>query len=497
MDKKVFNKGAFHGGYFILNKKIQTMEFLGGENFVVTHDNKREILDTILEILSSAKQYVKICSFIIDNKDVVDLLKKQMKDRGLSVFILTAVNEEKIKVDILDDDESNDFTKSRHFEFIDELAKAGAHIRASSNAHAKFIVEDGEKALIMSANLTDPSLRNNDKGKNPNDESGIVISEIHEVDKVERIFDSIFLYGTEFKKFISISERTQLISKQEIDICKDDFPSNHTNIIWSYDKIHHLIYENINLAIESANESINLSTYSIIELGNLAEFVSALSNFIQNKKGTVKIFCRAMNHRNDHLESCCLLAEMGVELYGDIFNHSKGISIDNDNGIIFTANIDGRHGLKSGFEIGYKIQNDNKVFVSFNSFLRHQIQTAPFIFSLSPLKEDVFEFYRFLYKEKGKSIFEGLPEILNVGFKKNTSFSNEFKNDISNYPIFYSLNKSQAKTEILFEINERVYLLEMLNDNSLELKERLFKRNISGEKYLFFYKELNLWSYES
>ena len=73
---------------------------------------------------------------------------------------------------------------------------------------------------------------------------------------------------------------------------------------------------------------------------------------IKERNGSVNIFCRGMNYRSDHLVACNELVKMGCVIYGDVFNHSKGI-ISKDNGMIFTANIDGQHGLTNGFEVGY------------------------------------------------------------------------------------------------------------------------------------------------
>ena len=45
------------------------------------------------------------------------------------------------------------------------------------------------------------------------------------------------------------------------------------------------------------------------------------------------------------------LEKMGCKSYGDDNNHSKCVLSEKE-GIIFTANIDGNSGLKSGFEVG-------------------------------------------------------------------------------------------------------------------------------------------------
>lgn len=497
MNSVISNTGKFAGGYFVLNKMSTESSFAPSDGFVVTCKQDKGLLNFILRLIDEANDYIKICSFIIDNKQIVESLKKRLKEGKISIFILTAVDDRSIKSDLLDEDETAELSKSRHFEFIDELVRVGAHVRASSSAHAKFVVKDGNEALLMSANLTEPSLNNNERGKHPNDESGVVIEVAVEIKTLERIFDSIFLYGTEFRKFLNIDDKTQLIAKNENEIRIDDFPTLDSNVIWSYESFHHLIYEKVNAAIMSGKNTIRLSTYSIVELNNLPELLESLKIFINIKKGSVKIFCRAMNHRPDHLQSCKILRDLGAEIYGDMFNHSKGISVDTDQGIIFTANIDGKHGLKSGFEVGYLMDNSNRSLGSFNSFLNYQIQSAPFVFVTSPEKNQVFEFYKLWYKEKEIKASKSLPESFEIKFRSSAMYAKEFEDAIINYPIFYTVLNRPEKKEIQFEINGKGYLLETLNETTFVVNKQLQQRDVvKGEKYILFYNKINLTMYE-
>ena len=498
MSEMITNDGKFNCGCFVLNEHVARFSFTEGEGFVVTSKESKGLLNSILTMVSEANNYIKICSFIIDNKEVVEALKKYLKEGKISVFILTAVDDKKIKSDMLDEEESAELSKSRHFEFIDELVKAGAHVRASVNAHAKFVVKDGNEALLMSANLTEPSLNNNEKGKYPNDESGIILRELEEIKSLERIFDSIFLYGTEFRKFINLNDKTQLISKNENEIRKSDFPGTDSNLLWSYEHHYHLIYENLISIIESAKESVKLSTYSIVELSNLPELIGSIKSFITDKKGRIQIFCRAMNHRPDHLAACKYLKELGVEIFGDMYNHSKGVSVDDKDGLIFTANIDGKHGLKSGFEVGYRITSSNNAYSNFNSFLDYQIKTAPYVFSVDPNKDEVFSFYYNWYKEKEIQVKDSVPDSFEIKVRSNASYSKEFELGIKNHPIFYTVLKKADTRELQFEINGKTYLIEMLNDNTFALKQQLQHKDIvNAEKYILFYKEIKLTTYES
>lgn len=494
MTKTVLNKGNFNGGYFVINKGSKSTLFADGNGFVVTCKNERGLLEVLTTLISKANKYVKICSFIIDNRQIFELIKKQLTERHLAVFILTAVDERNIKSDILSEDESAEFSSVRHFEFIGELVKVGAHIRASASAHAKFVIMDGDEALLMSANLTEPSLVNNLKNKEPNDESGILIKNRNEVKTLERLFDSIFQYGTQFKKFVNFSKEIQLIDIKDIDIDKMDFPSSETSILWSYEDFQHLIYDKLVDLISQATKEIMISTYSIVGLRNLAELTMQFQLFLQNKKGSVRVFCRAMNHRSDHIAACTELSKIGVEIFGDMFNHSKGISVDDNEGIIFTANIDGFHGLKNGFEVGYFFDRSHRSFSKFNSFLSYQLEAAPFIFKRSAEKQEVFDFYKFWYSEKEIKP-PPFPGSFEIKYFESRRFATEFVNAISEYPVFYSITKNGEFKEYQFEINDKVYLLQEINSTTFEVKNEIQRQDVfKGEKYMLFYNTINLTS---
>jgi|GEM_PF-647211 len=498
MSKVITNTGNFHGGFFVLNKKAENNFYEPGNGFIVTCKHLKGLVEEICRLILSADNYIKLCSFIVDNYQVVNCLRERLKKDKLPVFILTAVDERGIKSNLLDEEELTDLSKSRHFEFIDELVKLGAHVRASSSAHAKFVVCDGKEGLIMSSNLTEPSLNNNERGLPPNDESGILINEVNEVAVLERLFDSIFGYGTEFRRFINIDDKTQLISKREIEIRNNDFPEVNTNVIWTYESFHNTIYNELCSLIKSAKRTIELSTYSIVELTALPELIDSIKYFQQKNKGKIKVFCRAMNHRGDQLESCKVLAELGVEVYGDMFNHSKGITIDETHGVIFTANIDGRHGLKNGFEVGYKLNSSHKAFTSFSAFNKYQISSAPYIFTLSPSKIDLFEFYHSWYQTKGTKITSLLPDSFQLRIRANSDYTRYFLNDISDSPIFYTPLHKTGTNEFQFEVKDQAYLVEALNENTLAVKRQL-KRNelLRADRYILIYKQININTYES
>src|SRR5690606_29418829 len=185
--------------------------------------------------------------------------------------------------------------------------------------------------------------------------------------------------------------------------------------------------------INQANEYLYLSTYSIVGLNSIEELFQSIKRAIE-KGVSVSIFCRGMNYRNDHLEGVSKLSEIGCAIYADVFNHSKGV-INEKTGMIFTANIDGNHGLNNGFEVG-SILNElqRKEFLDFHKKL---IETSFYVFKSNPTRNDLFITYIAYEQQKGLNA-PLLPQYLMITYKSNLNVNlNDFKSSI----IFYGKAK--------------------------------------------------------
>ena len=88
-----------------------------------------------------------------------------------------------------------------------------------------------------------------------------------------------------------------------------------------------------------------------MNLQRLPDFCIAVKNA---RKRHVRLiaYCRNKDGNQANQRQLGLLNKLGCsQQYGDADNHSKCIITDKT-GIIFTANIDGDHGMLTGFEVG-------------------------------------------------------------------------------------------------------------------------------------------------
>ena len=158
----------FEQGHFILNNNRQDIKYDFTEDIYVTLDNNYALKNKLIEIFKTAEKYIKVCSFILSDKEIVGVLEDVLKKKTVPVFILTSIIEYKFTTDILSDEENDDFGE-KHFKCIEKLSKLGAHIRAHEGAHAKFAITESH-AFLMTANVTENSF-------NQNPESAIIIDD--------------------------------------------------------------------------------------------------------------------------------------------------------------------------------------------------------------------------------------------------------------------------------------------------------------------------------
>ena len=472
--EKINNKGHFEGGYFILNPNNQNTNWEGKDDLFVTLPYETSIKGHILKLIRNAKSSIKICSFILTDEEIFDELQNVLSKSIVSVFIITQLDNSKFSTSLLSEEEMTNNYYQNHLDIIKKLYSQGAHVRASQTAHAKFIVFDRKQAMIMSANLTTPSLINNP-------ETGVILSDSETNKSLDRLFDVIFQFGTEYTKFISAGINKQFIVSRENQIEKSFLEElNLSNLRFTYEDLNQSLYQEIINVIACATSDIYISTYSIVGLEHLGEFISVIKMKIYEGY-KISIFCRGMNYRADHLKSCAELAKLGCIIYGDLYNHSKGI-ITAYESLIFTANIDGYHGLKNGFEVGLKLDENQSNQLA--AFIKWQIASSPYIYKLRPSKKEYFECYSFYYKQKGIKPIQ-LPKDLNIVLSnQNMNLYNQFNN------LPCHLKVKQGKITQL-QIGNSSYKA-WQNEAGLNIGEKIIKPEYNLESYLLQFDSLTI-----
>jgi len=470
MNNSFIHKEVFEGGYFISNDNKTDVNLGECPNLLFTLDGYPLIKNHIIKLIRNAIKVIKLCSFIISDEEIAFELLEKCKNTDVAIFLLTQLDDKKFNFDFLPEEVSTKHGKE-HMSIITKLYGFGAHIRAATSAHAKFIVCDNCDALLMSANITSSSL-------NTNPETGVILEEENGYKELDKLFDILFQKGTEYIGFTT-SGKKQLISSRSTKITKEMLDSvDESKIKFTWRKLNNSLYESIVDLIKNANSDIFISTYSVVGLDKTPELIEELKKAI-DRGLAIKLFCRAMNHRKDHLDSCLKLKEIGIEIYGDYFNHSKGI-YSNDKGILFTANIDGNHGLINGFEVGAILEGNQ--LNDFKNFVEWQIETAPFHFTINPTKQAYYNMY---------DVYTGFKKISNPIFPTSCKFYTniEIQNELFQNPIYLLTDENQKVLKI--KIGDQEYDVEM-EENDITIINKSLNKSYNMQSYLLKYKDIEV-----
>lgn len=465
------------GVFVINNDRKEFYPFLHYQNLFLIQDDNISLKIEILKIISEAKSVLKICSFIITDKEIFNAILTKVKENQVAIFIITQLDPAKLEnslslVDFITEEELKENPSRIHLKFIKQLYENGIHVRASISAHSKFIVSDRKKGFITSANLTTPSLTFNT-------ESGVYLDETSSIE-LDKLFDVIFLQGTTYKQFHGTRKKGKmLVVQSDVRINSELLPHpTFSSLRFTCETYSNNLLAEIVNVINEAKEFIYLSTYSIVGLNSLNELLNAIKSAI-DRDVSISIFCRGMNYRNDHLEGVSHLRDIGCNIYADVYNHSKGV-INEKSGLIFTANIDGNHGLTNGFEVGYILNETQRL--EFLDFHKRLIETAFYVFDGKPTRTLLFQTYTAYEMIKGLNA-PSISKNLLLTFNKASNINiDELKKNI----IFFGRIK---ETEFLIAGNS--YYRCRLKDNVISITESV-KPRFDIEKYVLKFFELKI-----
>lgn len=478
MELVLKNTDTLNSGVFVLNEsKTKFAPFIGYENIFLTQEGNIALKNEILKIISEATSVLKICSFIITDKEIFNAILNKAKETQVAIFMLTQLDSTKLEnslslADFITEEEIKENPARTHLKYIKQLYDNGIHVRASLSAHSKFIVADRTIGFITSANFTTPSLTFNT-------ESGAYLDE-KSSKELDKLFDVIFLQGTTYKQFLGTKKKGKmLVVQSEANIDSNLLPKSElSDLRYTCENLSNNLLDEIISIINQANEYLYLSTYSIVGLNSIEELFQSIKRAIE-KGVSVSIFCRGMNYRNDHLEGVSKLSEIGCKVYADVFNHSKGV-INEKTGMIFTANIDGNHGLNNGFEVGSVLnETQRKEFLDFHKKL---IETSFYEFKNNPTRNDLFVTYIAYEQQKGLNA-PLLPQNPVVSYKSTLNVNlEEFKSSI----IFYGKSKD---SEYLI-VGNSFYKCNLKGSNIFLMEKTAPRFDI--EKYIFKFFELKI-----
>ncbi|WP_336703195.1 phospholipase D-like domain-containing protein [Chryseobacterium indologenes] len=482
MDYNLTLEDELRSGFFIANSRYNFKRINKKYNHLfLVDEEERGLRDEIFTIIQNAQTTLKICTFIITDEEIVNEILHKVNQSNIAIFIITQLDMGKIKNRQLrrstqdDDDLFNTVDVNNHLSNVKKLVDAGVHVRAANNVHAKFIIADRTNGMIMSSNFTTYSLT-------LNVESGVYIDRVASAE-LDQLFDAIYQVGTSYNTFSTINKKNKIFtSENELDINSKHLPKSESNLRYTYNKLNNSLYEEIINIVTNADEYVFISSYSIIALDRLPEFLSAVTHAIE--RGVwIGVFCRGMNNRLDHLESCRLLKSLGCHIMADLYNHSKGV-LSEKNGMLFTANIDGKYGLIDGFEVGYVLsEQQQEEFLDFHKYL---MDNNIYLFKTDVKRKIIFETFKFYEQLRShRTPFDSND----LEFLIKPVHKDSFK-EISESLLFLGKKNDNGLTTYILIVDHTCYECHFSNNKITPLRTINYPYEI--EKYFIKYSNLKV-----
>lgn len=324
-------------------------------NYYYNDKTKQHLTEQILYTIRYAVKYIKISSFLMQDKEIIDELCIASETGRVAVFVISNRNQK-------EGDEYNasgdNSSKTRdginnHQRFLQDLYYSGAHVRLLDNLHAKFLIADGKNGLLMSANIAPNSM-------SKNVESGITLGS-EEVHDLENVFDTMFNYAdiVQFvsgKDYDAVKYSNKKLPKSAFTNIKSNIrltvrSKSNTNLS-ECDEMS--LYRTIIEIIDEARSFIYIVSWEFKDrLGKLNAFYNAVDRALKRGVKVILFYNSKGPETNIKVQKEFIfkMGSMGCDAYFDQCNHSKCI-LSEKKGFLFTANIDGNSGLLEGFEVG-------------------------------------------------------------------------------------------------------------------------------------------------
>lgn len=328
--------------------------------YYINDGNRLDLTDRILGIIKSAKRYIKLSSFIMEDYKVVSELCEVAASGKVAVFVISNRNNKE------SDEFKSTFTVKEgsegihtHQMFLQSLYYSGAHVRLLQNLHAKFIIADENDGILMSANIASNSLMRNT-------ETGISLSGT-DLKDLELIFDTMYNYAdiVQFVKSDSSDVTKISVKKLPNEIFNGIKGNVKLTAISKYDTNLSLckqtnLYDAIVDIINDSQSFVYIVSWVFKDKHNkLFRLRKSITNAIKRGVKITLLYNDSMSPFNKSLQDLFILdmGSKGCDAYAITNNHSKCI-LSEKAGLLFTANIDGNNGLLEGFEVGCLMDKD-------------------------------------------------------------------------------------------------------------------------------------------
>ena len=320
----------------------------------------RTVHDALIALIDSASKRVFVCSFLLGGEAVRDALRRAVQRLRGHVYVITALDEKALQRSLAQElDEIDQNALKRERKSFEALTRHGVYVRGAENCHAKFCIVDDRAALVGSANFDPNGLDLDERGAIPCGELGLVLENPERVSPLAALFRHLWKCGCQ-REAPPLREGYRLngVSPGKEPVPK--VPEEADAVVWTGFKST-AILAGIQSVIGAARHTLLLASYSFT---GMREKPTLLLNALADARKRGVQVEMLLRDRSRDLPEIAALLDIGVEVRANRDNHAKYAIADGADGLLFSANFDGVHGLTDGVETGVRLRRDEAIEVA-------------------------------------------------------------------------------------------------------------------------------------
>lgn len=315
------------------------------------------IRDALIAQISEAQQKVLFCSFLFADDEVVRTLCDAAERLHGGVYVLTALGKH-LRAEVLEPDADVDANTAklqdrakRHEEHLQRLAHAGVWLRSAEDCHAKFCVVDDETAIVTSANATQEAYESNP-------EDGLVLRESRAAREYGRLFAHVWQHLATLESTPGARLDVHSLGTPRVPPWRVLKGAGHIRPVTTLRRDEASLLGAAIEVIDRASDRLSIATYSF--MGMEAHPIGAALARATARNVRVDLLVQPRNHIEAQRASLAWLVGLAperVRLHGHRRTHTKSIVADGQVVLLWTGNLESKHGWDNGIEVGVIVED--------------------------------------------------------------------------------------------------------------------------------------------
>lgn len=315
------------------------------------------IRHALLKQISEAKNKVLFCSFLFADEEIVAALCEAAERLQGGVYVLTALGKH-LRAEVLEPDADIDANTvklqeraKRHEQHLRRMAKAGVWLRSAEDCHAKLCVVDDASATVTSANATQEAYESNP-------EDGLVLREPRTARELGRLFAHVWQHLATLESTPGSRLDVHSLPPSRVPVWRALTGIGSIRLVTTLRRDETSLRDAVIEVIDRATERLVIATYSFIGMEN-HPVGAALARAV-DRNVEIDLLVQPRNLIRAQCASLAWLVGLApdrVRLHGHRRTHTKSIVADAQVTLLWTGNLESRHGWETGIEVGVVVDD--------------------------------------------------------------------------------------------------------------------------------------------